>query len=262
MSTRAAVAALAAIAHTASAAAQTPPPRVAQEVMLGHFGWDIAWASVGAGLSLSGIALQPRSDAQVAPLDGAGQRAWDPSLGTASDVVLWGGLGLSVGAAFLAESVGAGSRGWRLARAPMVLSEAALMAVGLVSMTKSLGSVCRPRAWRDATGTCESDAVDDRRSFPSGHTAPLAAMAGASLGLWLLPSRAEHAFAPLFAATTALAGTNLVLRVAAGAHSWVDTSVGFVGGFALGLATAALHTRRVALGPAAEGRGLAVSVVF
>ena len=97
---------------------------------------------------------------------------------------------------------------------------------------------------------------------PSGHTAPLAAMAGASLGLWLFPSQPAHEFAPLFAATTALAGTNLALRVVAGAHSWVDTSVGFAGGFALGLATAALHTRRLALGPAVVGQGVSLAGEF
>lgn len=237
-------------------------PRVTHTAMLGHWGWDLGWVGVGAGLSLAGIALHPRSDAQVAPLDGGGHRDWNPDVSAVSDVVLWGGMGLSVAAGFAVEAWGARSRGWALLRAPVVLSESALMAVGVVSLTKSLGSVCRPRAWRDDTATCASADVDDRRAFPSGHTAPLAAMAGASLGLWLFPSQPAHEFAPLFAATTALAGTNLALRVVAGAHSWVDTSVGFAGGFALGLATAALHTRRLALGPAAAGQGVSVSGVF
>lgn len=259
---RSALPAALAIALCPAAAGAQERPRAVHTIMLGHWGVDLGWAGVGAGLSLAGLALHPRADAHVAPLDGAGHRAWDAGAGAASDVVLWGGLGLSVGAAFTVEALGVHARGWALLRAPLVLSEAALMAVGLVSLTKSLGSVCRPRAWSDAAGRCVSEEVDERRAFPSGHTAPLAAMAGASLGLWLLPSRPAHEFAPLFAATTALAGSNLVLRVVAGAHSWVDTSVGFAGGFALGLATAALHTRRLALGPAAAGTGMSVSGVF
>lgn len=227
--------------------------------MLGHWGWNLGWVGVGAGLALGGVAIHPRTEAHVAPLDGGGHRPWSADVGAVSDVILWGGLGASFAAGFAVERLGNGARGWEVIRAPAVLSEAALMAIGFVSMTKSLGSVCRPRAWSDARGACESDEVDDRRSFPSGHTAPLAAMAGASMGLWLFPSRPQHAFAPLFAATVALAGSNMVLRVVAGAHSWVDTSVGFTGGFALGLATAALHTRRVHLGPAVAGTGLSLS---
>lgn len=245
-----------------SLAAAQERPRVVHETMLGHWGWDLGWTALAAGVGLGGLALQPRADANVAPLDGGGHRPWDPTIGTASDVVLWGGMGASVAAGFAVEVWGHRARGWQVVRAPLVISEAAIMAFGFVSLTKSLGSVCRPRAWRDETATCESAAVDDRRSFPSGHTAPLAAMAGASLGMWLFPSRPDHAVAPLFAATLALAGTNLALRVAAGAHSWVDTSVGFTGGFALGLATAALHTRRLSLGPASAGTGVSVSGSF
>lgn len=261
MNARAVVLALSLLATPGLASAQERPREV-HGTMLGHWGWDLGWSAVGAGLAIGGLALHPRADAQVAPLDGEGHRPWNPDIGAVSDVVLWGGLGASVASAFVVEAVGHRARGWRVLRAPLVLSEAALMAFGFVSMTKSLGSVCRPRAWRDDTGTCDSTAVDDRRAFPSGHTAPLAAMAGASLGLWLFPSRVDDTAAPLFAATLALAGTNLVLRVAAGAHSWVDTSVGFTGGFALGLATAALHTRRISLGPASAGTGVSVSGVF
>jgi hypothetical protein len=64
--------------------------------------------------------------------------------------------------------------------------------------------------------------------------------------MWLLPSGPhDPSAAALFVATTALAFSDARLCVAAGAHSWVDTTAGFGLGFALGLGTAALHVCRV-----------------
>ncbi|MEZ4410695.1 MAG: phosphatase PAP2 family protein [Polyangiales bacterium] len=143
------------------------------------------------------------------------------------------------------------------------------MALGVVGVVKAAVGECRPRAWSDAAQRCVGqDTVassEDRLAFPSGHTAPLAAMAGASLGMVLLPRGPRGAFVPLLGLTTALAGTNLVLRVVAGAHSWVDTAVGFSLGFGVGFVTALLHTGattppRVSFG--ASPGGLSVRGVF
>lgn len=213
-------------------------------------------------MTVGNFALRPPSTAQVAPLDGLGHRDRDPDVSLATDLILGIGALGAVGVSLGGELV-RGSRGWTALRAPLVLTESAALALGVVSMVKNLGGVCRPRAWSAAAATCDSAEVDDRRSFPSGHTAPLAALSGASLGLWLLPSGPRDPWAAvLFVATTALAATNLTLRVAAGAHSWVDTSVGFALGFSLGITTAALHVRRAPVAVAVSGSGVALSGVW
>ena len=123
----------------------------------------------------------------------------------------------------------------------------ALIALGVVSLLKNVVGECRPRAWDDTAGQCVGTtrgAVvrEDRVAFPSGHTAPLAAMAGAALGMMVLPSRARIGYWPVLVTAGALAITNFTLRVVAGAHSWVDTATGFALGAGLGFGTAALHT--------------------
>lgn len=212
--------------------------------------------------ALGNLALTPSSTAQVAPLDGLGHRDLDPTAGLATDLILGiGGLG-AIGVSLVGE-LARSPRGWGWLRAPLILTESAALALGLTSMMKNLGGVCRPRAWSDATATCDSAAPDDRRSFPSGHTAPLAALSGASLGMWLLPSGPRDPWAAgLFVATTALAVGNLTLRVAAGAHSWIDTSAGFALGFSLGITTAAFHVRRAPVTVALSGSGVVLSGVW
>ncbi len=224
---------------------------------------DVAVLAVSAtSIALGTFVLAPPSSTHVAPLDGLGHRDRDGSVGLATDIILGlGGLG-AIGVS-LAGELARGSRGWDSLRAPLVLTESAALALGVTSLVKNLGGVCRPRAWNDATATCDSANADDRRAFPSGHTAPLAALSGASLGMWLLPSgRRDPWAAGLFVATTALAAGNLSLRVAAGAHSWVDTSAGFALGFSLGIATAALHVRRVPVTVAVSGSTVGLAGVW
>jgi membrane-associated phospholipid phosphatase len=182
------------------------------------------------------------------PFDGRGGQARNPTFDTISDVTLVSGLSLAALGSFAVERWGEGRTGWQLARGPLILAEAVFLTLGVVSLAKNLGE-CRPRAWDDATRTCVgstpgSPVREDRVSFPSGHTSPLAAMAGASLGLWLLPERRAWAWAPVALGAGLLAGAMLVFRVVAGAHNWVDTGTGFALGLGLGFATAALHTRR------------------
>ena len=248
---------------SASAFAVDPPPARLVAGLPGGGATDVTVVAVALTMTaLGNFVLRPPSGAQVAPLDGLGHRDSDAAAGLATDLIVGiGGLG-AVGVALAGELV-QGSRGWRALRAPLVLTESALLALGVTSLVKNLGGVCRPRAWNDATATCDSLAVDDRRSFPSGHTAPLAALSGASLGMWLLPSGARDPWAAgIFVATTALAFSNLTLRVAAGAHSWFDTTAGFALGFSLGLTTAALHVRRAPVTVAVSGSGVTLSGVW
>lgn len=229
---------LAWVCHASGAAAQS---RDVQLAMRGSLWWDVGFVGVGLGLGVAGLALEPPT-VQLAPLDGLGGRTWNPGVATGSDVVLWGGLGATLALGVVVERWGRDTRGATLLRASLVMGEAAVMTLGVVGVVKNLVGECRPRAWNDATETCDASVVDDRRAFPSGHTSPLAAMAGASLGMMLFPSGGQRAYWPLVATATTLAATNLVLRVVAAAHSWVDTSTGFAFGFGVGLATAALHT--------------------
>lgn len=213
----------------------------------------------GVMITVGTFALRPPSASQIPPLDGLGHRDRDAPVSLASDVVFAVGSLGALGGAFLVER-DLGARGWQWIRTARILLEAEGFTLGVISLLKNLGGVCRPRAWNDATATCDSDVHEDRLSFPSGHTGTLAALSGASLGMWLLPSGPRSTgHALLFFGATALAATNLGLRVAAGAHSWVDTSAGFGLGFGLGFATAALHVRRLPVAVTASASGVALS---
>jgi len=263
VSTRALTLSLSLALCASPAFALDPPPARLVTPLPGGGATDITVLALSLTFTVVGnFAIHPSSTAQVAPLDGLGHRDRDADVSLATDLILGIGALGSIGAS-LAGELAQGSRGWASLRAPLILTESAGLSLGIVSMVKNLGGVCRPRAWNDAAATCDSTADDDRRSFPSGHTAPLAALSGASLGMWLLPSgRRDPWAAGLFAVTTALAASNLTLRVAAGAHSWVDTSAGFALGFSLGLATAALHVRRAPVTVAVSGSGVALSGVW
>lgn len=245
--------ALTAIAITHEASAQGRDVHLAMQRSLW---WDVGYIAVGGAMGVSSLALDPPV-LDRAPLDGLGGRAWNADVGTASDVVLWGGMAATLGLGVVVERFGRDARDVNLLRASLVMGESAVMTLGVVGIVKNLGGVCRPRAWNDATGHCDASLTDDRRSFPSGHTSPLAAMAGAAVGMMAFPTGGRLSYWPLVVTASTLAATNLVLRVVAGAHSWVDTGTGFAFGFGVGLATAALHTysgpSRVSFGANAQG---------
>ncbi len=237
-----------------------PPPSRLELSLPGGSVVDYAVLAASAGLFTVGtLIMEPPSASQVAPLDGLGHRDRNVPIGLTTDLVFAvGSLGAIGGAFFVERDLGA--HGWQWIRTARILLEAEAVTIGVVTIIKNVGGVCRPRSWDDLTSTCDSTNPEDRRSFPSGHTAPLAALSGASLGMWLLPSGPRsRGHAALFFATTTLAVTNTALRVAAGAHSWVDTSVGFGLGFGLGFATAALHVRRVPVAITASTSGVALS---
>ena len=225
---------------------------------------DVGYIALGgASLAVGSLALSPPT-VNVAPLDGLGHRAFDATWDTTSTVVLVGGMTLGLGFAWGTERIGSHRTGWDALRAPLILGEAALMASGIVNVVKNIVGECRPRSWRDATQTCvpyDGNTREEHVAFPSGHTAPLAAMAGASLGMMLLPTHTRAEYLPLTLVMTALAGTNLVARELAGAHTFVDTTAGFVLGAGVGFATAALHVHSlpVTVGLSPVGEGIEVS---
>lgn len=231
----------------AEAQAQTAP-RTVHTFLPGGPWTDLGWLTLtGTAMALGTYALDPPSVGRE-PFDGRGGQARNTGFDTVSDVTLISGLSLAAVGSLAVERWGEGRTGWQLVRGPLVVAEAVFLTLGVVSLLKNIGE-CRPRAWDDATRTCVgsvpgSPVREDRVSFPSGHTSPLAAVAGASLGLWLLPERRASAWAPMAIGAGLLASAMLAFRVVAGAHNWVDTGTGFALGLGLGFATSWLHTRR------------------
>lgn len=242
------------------------PHRDTQFWMPGGPWTDLGWLAVSATTFAVGtFALDPPTNAP-APFDGYGHRTPDDAADVASTVLVAVASAGTLGSAWLADRYGLGLRGRAQLRGAFVLVEAEAMTFGLVAMLKNIGE-CRPRAWNDATQQCTGTVAgmpvrEDRVAFPSGHTAPVAALAGASLGLLVFPSVRPRAWIPVASAAGALAIAVGVLRVAAGAHDWVDTGTGFGLGLAVGLGTAALHVREVPLHVGASADGVVVRGVF
>lgn len=219
--------------------------------MLGNPLYDVGFVAVNvAGLYIGTRVLTPHKGDR-APLDGQGHRPRVEELGRAGDYAAVVGLTTGALLSFLGE-LGSEARGAEKFRGPVVVLEGALAGSMITQLVKNAFGICRPRDWDDATRKCttkgegsNSDASinEAHRSFPSGHSAPLAGMAGAALGMYLLPTtpRREHLAVALTSLGFSL--TILVLRVRAGAHSWVDTGAAFITGGLAGFATAALHIR-------------------
>lgn len=222
--------------------------------MLGNGFFDVGYVALtGAAIATGALVFAPpRRD--VAPLDGLGHREHSPALGTAGDLSVTIGLGVGLTLAFVTE-LGDGSRGGDLGRAPLIMAEGALAGSAFTQLVKNLFSVCRPRDWNDASRRClptdqtesgrtaELREDEARRSFPSGHNAPLAGMAGAAMAIYALPSGGRPEYLPIALTSTGFALTTVLLREQAGAHSWVDTGAAFLTGGAAGFLTAALHMK-------------------
>jgi membrane-associated phospholipid phosphatase len=126
----------------------------------------------------------------------------------------------------------------RSLRTSLIDAESVLLATGVTLTIKRLAGRCRPRSWHD--GKCGSEDID-YDAFPSGHTAPVAAIAGARLLLAMrTPGGSALRFGALGVAEAATLAT-MALRVAAGAHSWEDVGAGLIVGHVTGVAIAALH---------------------
>jgi membrane-associated phospholipid phosphatase len=221
--------------------------------MLGSGFVDVGFVALAAGALLGGTYVLRPNLGDRAPLDGLGRREDVPHLDRAGDYSIGIGLGTGVTLALLTE-MGNGERGFRLARGPLVVAEGALAASAFTQLLKNAFGVCRPRDWEPKTRHCgvsgESSGKSDRarvdeahRSFPSGHNAPLAGVAGASMGLYLLPSGRRPEYLPVALTATGFALTTVILREQAGAHSWVDTGAAFLSGGAAGFVTALLHVK-------------------
>lgn len=229
-----------------------PRSRDVQLTMFDNGLFDLGYVALsGAGVLLGTFVLHPRR-ADIAPYDGLGHRPRVEALERASNYAVVLGLGFGVGLSLLTE-YGNGVRGRDVLRGPVVVSEGALAGAAFTQLLKNVFGVCRPRDWNDTSRRCETGGetgldeeqkVDEaHRSFPSGHNAPLAGMAGAALGLYFLPNPHRSEYLPVALSSLGFALTVVVLRERGGAHSWVDTGAAFVSGGLAGFLTAALHVR-------------------
>lgn len=236
-------AALACVALTLShpASAQPPPAASYPDFAFGAPTGE-ALLAVGSVLSMSAMLL-PQRATSWGP-DSA--RAHDGTIDRVSDFTgAYVGSVLALGAGYELEAAYFGDQGVRgsgvyALRQPLVDLEAATLTTGMVFLLKRLTGRCRPRSYLD--GTCAPQSLRD--AFPSGHTAPLSAMAGARL---LLATRTEGAAEVrwgAFGLTEVMALTTAVLRVRAGMHSWSDVLGGVALGHAVGLLVAAAHPMR------------------
>jgi membrane-associated phospholipid phosphatase len=258
------------LCSTATGAADEPRTRDVQLTMLGSGWFDLGYVALNGAAAVAGTYLIHPRRVDVAPLDGLGHRPRVDALGRASDFAVVIGLGAGVGLSFLTE-YGNGVRDGDIFRGPVVITEGALAGMVFTQLIKNVFGVCRPRDWNESTRRCETvgeTAADEEmrqdeahRSFPSGHNAPLAGMAGAALGLYLLPQPRRAEYLPVALTSLGFALTTVVLRERGGAHSWVDTGAAFVTGGLAGFLTALLHVRTTSdgsAGTAASGTPMVV----
>lgn len=254
----------------AQAQSESASPRV-QTWIGDHPGFDLAYTAAGIGLIVTGMYLLDPGLNDIAPLDGEGHRAHHRAPDIASDIAVFAGLPLALGLAYGADVSSSdhdSDNGWVGAlRVPLVLAEAWIVTNAFAALIKNAG-VCRPYAWNESTRTCSAGSPDlgDARwmhtAFLSGHSANIASAAGALLGLWLFPEQSNLGLGVVALGTSMLSLGVAILRVAAGAHSIADVSAGLALGFAVGLATSALHLTTRAPQASAASSPLTLTIAF
>ncbi|WP_437735628.1 phosphatase PAP2 family protein [Sorangium sp. So ce1335] len=126
----------------------------------------------------------------------------------------------------------------RALRTSLIELEAAALSTGLSNMIKRLSGRCRPRSWR--TDRC-GDTDLDFDAFPSGHTTPVAAIAGVRLNLALRTTGDATPRLGALALAEVATVVTMALRIGSGAHSWQDVGAGMILGHVTGFALAAIH---------------------
>lgn len=182
----------------------------------------------------------------------------DAKISLASDItgafggtILVGAFGYSMEAAYLSAS-GAREPFGRALRATLVDFEAATLSTGLAQLLKRSVGRCRPWAYRN--GVCGTS-DEDHAAFPSGHTAPVAALAGARLVLSLRSNDPSGYRWSTFGLAEGASMVTAFLRVGAGAHSWEDVMTGWLLGHVTGALVALAHPMESAPAQASGGAG-------
>ncbi len=197
--------------------------------------------ALGIGLSNAASAL-PQRDTGWGP---DAHHAHDPVIDRVSDFTgAYGGAAIAILSGYGLETAyfgDAGSRGGGVyaLHGALVELESAGLSRAVVDALKRLTGRCRPRYFLD--GACTSQVRD---AFPSGHTAPMGAIAGARLWTATQTEGPAGFRWANFGIAEAMALTTGVLRVKAGMHSWTDVGTGIVLGHAIGLLVALAHPMR------------------
>lgn len=168
-------------------------------------------------------------------------RALDRTADRLSDVTgAYGGAALGLAAGFGLETGYFGEGGVRggaiyAMRTSLVEIEGLLFTRALVDTLKRLTGRCRPHDFVD--GKCTSV----RDAFPSGHTAPMGALAATRL-LFAAQSTGPAGYRwGAFALAETMAVTTAWLRVRAGKHSWSDVASGLAIGHVVGVLVGLAH---------------------
>jgi membrane-associated phospholipid phosphatase len=226
-----------ALAWSAPAAAQAGP--AAPDWAFGAPAGEVAVVAACTA-SLATYLLPQRRSAWGA----ASSEERNETLGLASDItgaaagtLLQLGSGYALEGSYLAGA-GVPHPFSRALRTSLIELEAAALSTGLSSMIKRVSGRCRPRSWR--TDRC-GDTDLDFDAFPSGHTTPVAAIAGVRLNLALRTTGDAAPRLGALALAEAATVVTMALRIGAGAHSWQDVGAGMILGHVTGFALAAIH---------------------
>lgn len=230
----------AALSLPAQAAAQPPPPNH-PGYAFGAPGAEVLFV-LSAALANFTNAL-PQRDTGWAPdaphpYDKVADRISDFTGGYGGTAIgLLAGLGLEMG---YFDASGVRGAAVYAQRTALVEIEALLFQVAAVNGLKRLTGRCRPQYF--AGGRCVTPAPEDsRQAFPSGHTAPMGALAGVRLVLASQSTGPEGYRWGSFALAETMALATTLLRVRAGKHSWSDVTAGLVIGHAVGVLVALAH---------------------
>jgi membrane-associated phospholipid phosphatase len=209
---------------------------------------DWAFGHPGAELMTAGVCLASLSTTLIPQRRGTWGAFYewehDAFYGRISDItgaVLGSALAMTSG--YLLESryyeLGASPHPYaRSLRTTLIDLEAMAFATGVSYGIKRLTGRCRPRAWKK--GKC-SDIDTDYDAFPSGHTTPVAAIAGVRFALAINTTGRREMRYTAFGIAEGLAVATAFLRVAAGAHSWEDVLGGWILGHGTGMLLAYAH---------------------
>lgn len=126
-------------------------------------------------------------------------------------------------------------------RDSLVDVEAVALTTGITLALKHVVGRCRPRSF--ANGRC-GNLGEDYDAFPSGHTSPVASLAGTRFALAIRSAGDAGYRWGTFGIAEGFTVATMGLRMLAGAHSWQDVLGGWAIGTTTGILIALAHPMR------------------